>query len=295
MDNELMLYDRLEVIRATINKYGEENFYISFSGGKDSTVLSELIDLALPNNRIPRVFINTGIEYRAIVEYVKERAESDSRFVLVAPSKNIRQTLKEKGYPFKSKEHSVMLYEWQKGHRGTMKMNKYLNGEGKFTCPKMLKYQFTDDFTLKVSALCCNELKKKPAKEYAKQTGRKVSITGMMRTEGGERTTLNCVLLNKKGKIKKFNPMAVVTNDWEEWFIERQKIKLCELYYPPYNFKRTGCKGCPYALTLQEQLTIMSRYMPEEREQCEVIWKPVYDEYRRLGYRLDKAEQTRLI
>lgn len=295
MDNELMLYDRLEVIRATINKYGEENFYISYSGGKDSTVLSELIDLALPNNRIPRVFINTGIEYKAIVEYVKERAENDGRFVLVAPTKNIRQTLQDKGYPFKSKEHSVMLYEWQKGHTSTAKMGKYLNGEGKFTCPKILKYQFTENFALKVSALCCNELKKKPAKEYAKQTGRKVSITGMMRTEGGERTTLNCVLLDKKRKIKKFNPMAVVTNEWEEWFIAKQGIILCKLYYEPYNFVRTGCKGCPYALTLQEQLTTMSKYMPDEREQCEIIWKPVYDEYRRLGYRLDKAEQTRLI
>ena len=38
----------------------ENNAYISFSGGKDSTILHYLIDLALPNNKIPRVFINTG-------------------------------------------------------------------------------------------------------------------------------------------------------------------------------------------------------------------------------------------
>lgn len=29
----------------------------------------------------------------------------------------------------------------------------------------------------------------------------------------------------------------------------------------------------------------------EERKQCEIIWKPVYDEYRRLGYRLKKNEK----
>lgn len=62
-DYELTLFDRLNAIRDTINKYGEENFYLSFSGGKDSTVLHHLIDMALPNNKIPRVFINTGIEY----------------------------------------------------------------------------------------------------------------------------------------------------------------------------------------------------------------------------------------
>ena len=63
MDNELLLIDRLGVIRDTINSYGEENFYLSFSGGKDSTVLHHLLDMALPGNKIPRVFINTGIEY----------------------------------------------------------------------------------------------------------------------------------------------------------------------------------------------------------------------------------------
>ena len=41
MDNEFILFDRLEVIRKTIQEYGEENFCLSFSGGKDSTVLQQ--------------------------------------------------------------------------------------------------------------------------------------------------------------------------------------------------------------------------------------------------------------
>lgn len=72
-DNEFILQDRLGVIRDTIHKYGEENFYISFSGGKDSTVVHHLVDMALPDNKIPRVFSNTGIEFNAIVEFVRER------------------------------------------------------------------------------------------------------------------------------------------------------------------------------------------------------------------------------
>lgn len=72
-ENEFILFDRLEVIKNTIQKYGEENFYLSFSGGKDSTVVHHLLDMALPDNRIPRVFSNTGIEYNAIVEFVRER------------------------------------------------------------------------------------------------------------------------------------------------------------------------------------------------------------------------------
>ena len=69
-ENEFILEDRLGVIRDTINKYGEDNFYLSFSGGKDSTVVHHLL---VPNNKIPRVFSNTGIEYNAIVEFVRER------------------------------------------------------------------------------------------------------------------------------------------------------------------------------------------------------------------------------
>lgn len=40
------------------------------------------------------------------------------------------------------------------------------------------------------------------------------------------------------------------------------------------------------SLTLQQQLDKVQVYLPAERKQCEFIWKPVYDEYRRIGYRL---------
>lgn len=104
----------------------------------------------------------------------------------------------------------------------------------------------------------------------------------------------SCILTDSNGNLKKFHPLAKVSDKWENEFVENEKIKLSKLYYYPYNFKRTGCKGCPFAFDLQEQLTTMELYLPNERKQCEIIWKPVYDEYRRIGYRLDKNEQLRL-
>ena len=59
-ENEWLLEDRKNVIKDTINKYGEDNFFIAYSGGKDSTIVHYLVDMAIPNNKIPRVFINTG-------------------------------------------------------------------------------------------------------------------------------------------------------------------------------------------------------------------------------------------
>lgn len=78
MDNDFLLADRLQKIRQVIGKYGEDNFYVSFSGGKDSCVLSALIDEAIPENKIPRVYANTGIELNMIVDFVKRERERET-------------------------------------------------------------------------------------------------------------------------------------------------------------------------------------------------------------------------
>ena len=294
-ENEFLLIDRLNAIKDTINKYGEDKFYLSFSGGKDSTVVHYLLDMALPGNKIPRVFCDTGIEYNAIGSFV--RGFNDERFIIIYPKKNIRETLQNVGYPFKSKEHSQRVFEYQRNRdllREGSYLYDYVYGTGKkensnFCCPKALRYQFTDQFDLKISHFCCNELKKKPFKKYEEETGRSICITGMMRSEGGQRTHINC-LLTRNGKVIKFHPLAKVDGDWENWFINEYNIKLCDLYYPPYNFERTGCKGCPFGVT-PDQLESMDE---AERKQCETIWKPVYDEYRRIGYRLTNEQQMKL-
>lgn len=296
MDNELTLFDRINVIKDTIVKYGEQNFYLSFSGGKDSTILHYLLDIALPNNRIPRVFINTGIEYNAIVKFVKELAENDDRFVIINPTQPIKKTLETYGYPFKSKQHSSMLSVYKKSGVGKS-VKRYLGlieSNTLFRCPKILKYQFTPNFEIKCSDKCCLKMKKEPVHKWEKTNNKSISILGLRQGEGGQRAShKGCVVLDGDSLVK-FKPLNPITDEWEQWFIETYNIKLCELYYPPFNFKRTGCKGCPFSLDLQEQLNIMEKYIPNEAKQCEIIWKPVYDEYRRLNYRLKANEQIKL-
>ena len=284
-DYELMLFDRIEKIKQINIKYDlENNAYISFSGGKDSTVLHHLIDLALPNNNIPRVFINTGIEYQAIIEFVKELAETDKRIIILNSGVNIKQMLEKEGYPFKSKEHSLKVNMYQHGRRAASVM-RYKEGN-KFSCPKILQYQFSPNFKLKVSSNCCNRLKKEPIKRWQKANNKPITLTGMRRDEGGQRANIGCILTDAKGNLKMFHPLLVVNDTFEKEFIKRNNIKLCKLYYPPYNFERTGCKGCPFALGLQNQLDVMERLLPSEKKQCEILWAPVYEEYRRIGYRL---------
>jgi len=286
-ENEMLLNDRIMKIQSIVKKYGEENFYISFSGGKDSTVLSALVDMALSNNKIPRVYANTGIEYNIIRDFVFELQKTDGRIIVIKPSVPIKPMLEKDGYPFKSKQHSKMWSIWNNNHNN-ISANKYKDGLYNFNsnkCPKILKYQFTDDFNIKLSDKCCFRLKEEPLHKWQKENNKPYGIVGIMREEEGRRASAQCLAFRGK-KLKNFQPLAPITKDWEEWFIKTYNIKICDIYKPPYNFTRTGCKGCPFAIDLQHNLEVMEKYFPNERKQCEEIWKPVYNEYRRIGYRL---------
>lgn len=290
-DFELLLSDRLQKIRSMNELYDLENgAYVSFSGGKDSAVLSELVDMALPGNGIPRVYIDTSIEYRAVSDFVRECAAKDKRIVTVRAGRNITAMLKKYGYPFKSKEHSQKVASFQSS--GRCKVVRDYLGEGSkkdFLCPVRFMYNFTSRFSLKVSDRCCWKLKKEPASKWEKENGRTIAMTGIRKAEGGLRRGLSsCAVFydSESKKLHKFYPLLVVPDEWMEEFIRRYGVKLCSIYSPPFSFKRTGCKGCPYGLELQEELDVMERFFPAERRQCESIWGPVYEEYRRIGYRL---------
>lgn len=153
------------------------------------------------------------------------------------------------------------------------------------TCPKKLKQQFDSNYKLKISDKCCVNLKEEPLDKWGQEHEKPYAIIGVMRSEGGRRERASCLSF-RGGELKAFQPMAPLTEEWEEWFIKKFNIKICDIYKPPYNFTRTGCKGCPFALKLQNELDTLEKFFPVERKQCEAIWKPVYDEYRRLRYRL---------
>lgn len=291
IDNETILFDRLQKIKQIINKYGVDNFYIAFSGGKDSTVLSALIDMALPANKIPRVYANTGIELNMIRDFVLNL--HDDRVVILQPETPIKPMLERDGYPFKSKYHARCVNDYKRSN-GQLVMGKNYyeckNKRNERNCPKMLRYQFETELPFKISPLCCNRLKKEPLHKWAIANNKPYFINGIMADEGGQRNTAKCLALSS-GKLKGFQPLAPITKEWEEWFIAAYSITICDIYKPPYSFHRTGCKGCPFAIDLQHELDILEKFFPEERKQCEIIWKPVYEEYRRIGYRLKPYKQ----
>ena len=92
-------------IREWISHYGEDGVYVSFSGGKDSTVLLHLVREEFPD--VPAVFVDTGLEYPEIREFVK----TFDNVEWLKPKKNFRQVIQDYGYPFISKEVAQTVYE----------------------------------------------------------------------------------------------------------------------------------------------------------------------------------------
>ena len=91
-------------IREWVNAWGIDGVYVSFSGGKDSTVLLHIAREMYPD--IKAVFINTGLEYPEIVQFVKTFDNVD----IIRPKMSFRQVIEKYGYPFISKEVSECVY-----------------------------------------------------------------------------------------------------------------------------------------------------------------------------------------
>lgn len=89
-----------ERIRAWVETYDLDGVYISFSGGKDSTVLLDIARKMYPE--IKAVFVDTGLEYPEIRGFVKGFENVD----WLKPKMNFKQVIEKYGYPFISKEVS---------------------------------------------------------------------------------------------------------------------------------------------------------------------------------------------
>ena len=87
-------------IREWINHFGEDGVYISFSGGKDSTVLLDIVRESYPN--VTAMFVDVPTQYPELREFVKTFDNVD----IVRPKMNFFEVCKKYGFPLMSKEVS---------------------------------------------------------------------------------------------------------------------------------------------------------------------------------------------
>lgn len=208
--------------------------YVSFSGGKDSTVLKHIVDGMYDD--VPALFVNTGLEYPEIQKF----AMTQKNVVTVRPDIRFDAVLKEYGYPVISKQTAQVIREAKIGLarndgsyayriakiNGTLK--KPDGTRSQFNCEK---WKFLLDAPFDVSEKCCEVMKKKPLKKYEKETGRK-PIIGVMAAESRGRyydwLRYGCNSLDTKRVASR--PLSFWTEQDILQYLKKYEVPYCSVY-----------------------------------------------------------------
>ena len=223
-------------------EYWDGMVYVSFSGGKDSTVLKHIVDSMYDD--VPSVFVNTGLEYPEIQRFVKDVKTGkwdcfNTDIEIIRPEMRFDDVLRKYGYPVVSKVVALVIEEVQKnvkqGKLYTLRM-KQLNGEfkdreGNKSQFNYEKWKFLLDAPFQTSNKCCDVMKKKPAHSYEKRTGRR-PIVATMASEGRQRkmTWLQYGCNAFETKRPKSQPLSFWTEQDILHYIKKYNIPYCSVY-----------------------------------------------------------------
>ena len=224
--------------------------YVSFSGGKDSTVLKHIVDSMYGD--VPAVFVNTGLEYPEIQRF----AMSQPNVVTVRPDMRFDEVIKKYGYPAigKRQANAVELA------RRNLEQSKYslrlrLLGitadEAKVMGLEMPPEEMLEKYEkaahgskfsihqyrplleadFRISPSCCDVMKKKPSHLYQRETGRR-PILATMAQESMIRANAwfknGCNAFNSKTPSS--TPMAFWTEQDVLHYIKKYDVPYCSVY-----------------------------------------------------------------
>ena len=221
--------------------------YVSFSGGKDSTVLKHLVENTPGIGEVPSLFVNTGLEYPEIQKF----AMSQPNVITVRPEMRFDEVLKKYGYPVISKEVSNTI----RGAKNSIKKGRYslrlrqlgvqkdeyggLYDEGIHDYEKTVKkskflqtkWRFLLDSEFDISEQCCQAMKKSPSHKYEKETGRKPFVG----TLACESMTREAAWIKKgcnafEAKRPTSQPLSFWTEQDILHYIKKYNVPYCSVY-----------------------------------------------------------------
>ena len=250
---EIKIGKSLRRIEEFIDYYGENGVYISFSGGKDSTVLLDLVRKV--NKNIEAVFVVNPVQPETF-KFIK----TIDNITILKPEMTFEEVVKKYGYPFISKEQANYLHDIR--YSTEYMKERRLNGDEKGRFKLSNKYRHLINSPFPISHKCCEVMKKKPIKKYEKTTG-KVPFIGTLAEESALRTQsylkTGCNSFNSK------RPNSTPLGFWTEQdileYIYKYNLPINEAYgkvviedgkYKTTKCSRTGCIACGFGVHLEK-------------------------------------------
>lgn len=285
--------------------------YVSFSGGKDSTVLLHMARKLFPD--IEAVFVDTGLEYPEIREFVK----TVDNVTVLKPQMRFDEVIKTYGYPVVSKEIAKIVYGALYSEKKKQSYLNKLDGlNPDFTTStfkqRYVKWKYLLDAPYKISNRCCWHMKEKPFAQFESKTKLKC-IMGTMAEDSRQRQDgwikTGC---NAFAKQKSDREVSKPISFWTEQDI-LQYIKIFNLPYAKVygeliqkdngklsftGCQRTGCMFCMFGCHLEKSPNRFQRMAFTHPKQYDYCIRPVEENGLGLGEVLDyigvdyKAEQT---
>jgi 3'-phosphoadenosine 5'-phosphosulfate sulfotransferase (PAPS reductase)/FAD synthetase len=250
------------------HEYWQGQVHISFSGGKDSTVLLHIARQMYPD--IKAVFVNTGLEYPEVRQFARSVENVDT----VQPLLSFIEVIKRYGYPFISKEVSKVLYGFRHSDRPSYKRKMDgVNADGsvnKFTT-RYKKYKPMLDLPIEFSNRCCYHIKEKPAITYESKNKTKPIIATMaedseQRQQGWLKSGCNAFTSNRPQS----KPMSFWTEQDVLQYLKQNNLEVASVYGELTDCdgclhfsgcQRTGCTFCAFGAHLDTQSGGTSRFV----------------------------------
>lgn len=269
------------LILEAVEQFGSDRTYISFSGGKDSSIVAHLVHSVY--SEITLVFANTGLELPEIVAFVKKQKKVYGKNVeILRPKKNFKQVLEEYGFPIISKQVSMAISRWQNTKSA---LQKKLRWEGGFNpntgknqkmgvIPNKWKHLATE---IKTTERCCYYFKKQPFNVYEQKLRKELKIPKDAKILNFAGTRSNESNLRRQdfrkhgcNSFKKGHPQSRPIMFWNDAdvnrYIQDNSVEICEVYYDKWEVDpitgeeifipaelRTGCIFCMYGVHLEEK------------------------------------------
>lgn len=291
----LPLEAKLIHTREVIRQFYERNngmIYVSFSGGKDSTVLA--YEVLRQYKDVPLVFCDTGLEFPELKNHVNEFANWINmnlgffpEIITIRPEMSFAAVIEKYGYPVVSKEQARYIDEIRKTKSAKLR-NKRLYGIPGNRNPKRKfgkisdKWQYLIDAPFKISDKCCDVLKKKPLRKYERVSSRQPMI-GIMAVESQNRRRLyinqgGCNVFSEKRTTSW--PLAIWTEQDILRYICDYRIPIAAVYgeiieengfLRTTGESRTGCMWCMFGIHLdkgENRFTRMKHTHPKIYDYC---------------------------